>query len=153
MTDCAPSAPVLAIKVMTTSDKWIPVYQSQGASGADLLAAIDADVEILPGKVCLIPTGIRVEVPEGFEVQIRSRSGLALKSHISVLNAPGTIDSDYRGEVGVILMNHGVCPFTVFPGMRVAQLVVSSVVRAQFVPVLSLSSTSRDGGGFGHTGV
>ena len=140
------------MKVMATLTKWIPIYQSEGASGADLLAAIDAEVEILPGKVCLIPTGIRVEVPEGFEVQIRSRSGLALKSSLSVLNAPGTIDSDYRGEIGVILMNHGTSPFIVIPGMRIAQMVVSSVVRAQFIPVLSLSDTERGDGGFGHTG-
>lgn len=153
MTNSTLSTTVLEMKIMTTSDTWIPVYQSQGASGADLLAAINQPIEIPPGKVMLIPTGLHVQVPEGFEVQIRSRSGLALQSHVSVLNAPGTIDSDYRGEIGVILMNHGITSFTVVPGMRIAQMVVSPVIRAQFIPVHALSETERGTGGFGHTGV
>jgi dUTP pyrophosphatase len=152
MTDLITSIPLLSIKVVATSAKWIPVYQSEGASGADLLAAIEKEIEIFPGKVVLIPTGLRVEVPEGFEVQIRSRSGLALKFQVSVLNAPGTIDSDYRGEVGVMLMNHGAAVFKVAPGMRIAQMVVAPVVRAQFIPVVSLTDTYRGHGGFGHTG-
>ena len=131
-------------------DSSLPV---RGSLGADLLAAIDTEIEIFPGKVSLIPTGLRIEVPDGFEVQIRSRSGLALKSQVSVLNAPGTIDSDYRGEVGVILMNHGVSPFKVVPGMRIAQMVVCPIVKALFIPVLSLSDTDRGEGGFGHTGM
>ena len=143
----------LSIRIVATSSKWLPVYQSSGASGADLLAAIDQDIEIHPGSISLIPTGLFIEVPEGFEVQIRPRSGLAFKSQISVLNSPGTIDSDYRGEVGVILMNHGSALFKVIPGMRIAQMVVCPIVRAQFIPVASLNDTDRGHGGFGHTGV
>lgn len=153
MTDLALPATILPIKIVVTSMKWVPVYQSEGAAGADLLAAIDTQVQILPGKTALIPAGVRIEVPEGFEVQIRPRSGLALKSQVSVLNSPGTIDSDYRGEVGVILMNHADAPFTVFPGMRIAQMVVCPIVRAQFIPVAFLSDTNRGDGGFGHTGL
>jgi dUTP pyrophosphatase len=153
MTDLAIPTTMLPIKIVVTSPKWVPVYQSEGAAGADLFAAIDAEVQILPGKATLIPAGVRIEVPEGFEVQIRPRSGLALKSLISVLNSPGTIDSDYRGEVGVILMNHGHCSFTVLPGMRIAQMVVCPIVRAQFIPVACLSDTNRGDGGFGHTGL
>lgn len=142
----------IPIRIVATSPKWLPAYQSNGASGADVLAAIDASVDIPPGGVSLIPTGLFLEVPEGFEVQVRSRSGLASKSQISVLNSPGTIDSDYRGEVKVILQNHGVEPFTVIPGMRIAQMVLCPVLRAAFIPVASLSQTERGHGGFGHTG-
>jgi dUTP pyrophosphatase len=151
--DLVESIQVLPIKVICASPQWVPVYQSPGASGADLLAAIETEIEIMPGKTALIPTGLRIEVPEGFEVQVRSRSGLALKSQVSVLNSPGTIDSDYRGEIGVILMNHSQTVFTVKPGMRIAQMVVVPVVRAQFIPSLSLTDTDRGQGGFGHTGV
>jgi dUTP pyrophosphatase len=152
MTDCLTSIAVLPIRIVVTSAQWIPVYHSEGAAGADLLAAINNDIHIAPGRTALIPTGLCMEVPDGFEVQVRSRSGLALKFQVSVLNSPGTIDSDYRGEVGVILMNHGAEVFTVRPGMRIAQMVVAPVVRAQFISVLSLSDTERGSGGFGHTG-
>ena len=151
--DLAESIQLLPIKVICSSPQWLPVYQSPGASGADLFAAIETEVEIMPGKTALIPTGLRIELPEGFEVQVRSRSGLALKSQVSVLNSPGTIDSDYRGEIGVILMNHGHSVFTVKPGMRIAQMVVAPVVRARFISSLSLANTDRGEGGFGHTGV
>jgi dUTP pyrophosphatase len=143
----------LPIRVVATAAKWLPSYQSQGASGADLLAAIDQAIHIPAGGTSLIPTGLFLEIPEGFEVQVRSRSGLAYKSQISVLNSPGTIDSDYRGEVKVILQNHGTAPFVVEPGMRIAQMVVCPIVRAEFVPVASLTPTDRGHGGFGHTGV
>ena len=140
------------MRVVATDPKWMPSYQSSGASGADLLAAIETPIEISPGKVCLIPTGLFLEVPEGFEVQIRPRSGLAAKSQMGVLNSPGTIDSDYRGEVKVILMNHGESPFTVIPGMRIAQMVVCPIIRVKFIPVERLGETLRGSGGFGHTG-
>ncbi len=152
MTNVPLVSSALDMKVIVTSEEWIPAYQSSGASGADLLAAIEVEVQIAPGKTALIPTGLSIEVPEGFEVQVRPRSGLALTSMVSVLNSPGTIDSDYRGEVGVILMNHGATSFTVVPGMRIAQMVVCPVVRANFIPVIGLSETKRGRGGFGHTG-
>ena len=141
----------LVLRVAATDPKWMPAYQSSGASGADLLAAIEAPIEIAPGKVCLIPTGLFLEVPEGFEVQVRPRSGLAAKSQLGVLNSPGTVDSDYRGEVKVILMNHGEIPFTVVPGMRIAQMVVCPVIRVKFLAVDRLGETVRGSGGFGHT--
>ena len=144
--------PVL-VKVVVKDPKWLPAYQSAGASGADLLAAIDEKRLIPSGESALIPTGLFIEVPEGYEAQIRSRSGLALKHQVHVLNSPGTVDSDYRGEVGVILMNHGVNAFTVEPNMRIAQMVIAPVSRAQFVLKDSLGTTTRNMGGFGHTGI
>jgi dUTP pyrophosphatase len=143
----------IALRVVTTDPQWLPAYQSHGASGADLFAAIGASLDIMPGKVSLIPTGLSLEVPEGYEVQIRPRSGLAFKSQVSVLNSPGTIDSDYRGEVKVLLMNHGEAVFTVLPGMRIAQMVLCPIVRANFVSVEALEETVRGSGGFGHTGL
>ena len=143
----------VAVRVVATDPQWLPVYQSSGASGADLLAAVETPIDILPGKVALIPTGLFLEVPEGYEVQVRPRSGLAFKSQMGVLNSPGTIDSDYRGEVKVILMNHGEALFTVLPGMRIAQMVVCPIVRAKFIPVQQLEETVRGSGGFGHTGL
>jgi dUTP pyrophosphatase len=118
----------------------------------DLFAAVPAPVELKPGGVALIPTGFAIGVPEGYEAQVRSRSGLALRSGIFVLNSPGTVDSDYRGEVGVILANFGAEPFTVTRGDRIAQLVVSSVCRVEWTEEERLSRTSRSEGGFGHTG-
>lgn len=146
------SIPRVGIKVVAREKKWLPAYQSQGASGADIFAAIPDEIVIEPGKVALIPTGLFFEVPPGYEVQIRSRSGLALRHQVSVLNAPGTIDSDYRGEVAVLLFNHGSTPFGVFPGMRVAQMVIASVVQAEMILCETLSDTQRGSGGFGHTG-
>jgi dUTP pyrophosphatase len=134
------------------SEENLPVYSSESAAGADLKAAIDKDVVIQPGETKLIPTGVKCELPEGFEAQVRPRSGLALKSQVTVLNTPGTIDSDYRGEIGVILINHGKNPFVVTPKMRIAQLVVAPVVRAEFAFKESLALSARGEGGFGHTG-
>lgn len=145
-------APLIPVPIVATSERWIPEYQSFGASGADLLAAIDETVCIEPGKAARIPTGLRMQVPEGFEVQVRSRSGLALHSQVVVLNSPGTVDSDYRGEICVILMNHGETAYLVLPGMRIAQMVLVPVARAVFVPVQTLEQTTRGAGGFGHTG-
>ena len=131
-----------------------PVYETPGAAGADLKANLPgrADVVLQPGARALIATGLRLAIPDGFEVQIRPRSGLALKHGITLANAPGTIDSDYRGPLGVILLNTGAQNFTIVHGDRIAQMVVAPVVRAKFVSVAQLDETSRDQGGFGSTG-
>jgi len=129
-----------------------PEYTTELASGADVYAFLKENLIILPGESALIPTGLKVELPEGYEIQVRPRSGLALKSQITVLNTPGTIDADYRGEVGVILMNHGKTPFVVTPGMRIAQFVLAPVCQAIFLEKTALSMTERGAGGFGHTG-
>lgn len=131
----------------------LPSYASDLAAGADARACIKEDVIIAPGEAALISTGMRVAIPEGFEIQVRPRSGLALKNKITVLNTPGTIDADYRGVIGIILINHGKEPFVVTPGMRIAQLVVAQVVQATFSSEATLSTTARGEGGFGHTGV
>jgi dUTP pyrophosphatase len=131
----------------------LPRYMSDGASGMDLCAAVESDLVLAPGEVRLIPTGIHIAVPPGYEAQIRPRSGLALKNAITVLNAPGTVDSDYRNEVGVILANLGREPFTVARGMRIAQMVIAPVSRAEIVEVDRLSETERGLGGFGSTGL
>jgi dUTP pyrophosphatase len=132
----------------------LPDYQSTYAAGMDLLAAVAANAPVVigPGARALIPTGIAIALPEGTEAQVRPRSGLAVKCGITVLNAPGTIDSDYRGEIRVLLVNHGSEPVTIERGMRIAQLVVAPVLRAQIVEVDALSETARGTGGFGSTG-
>lgn len=132
----------------------LPAYETPGAAGADLRANIpDGPVVIGPGARALISTGLHMAVPQGFEVQIRPRSGLALKHGITLPNTPGTIDSDYRGVVGVIVMNAGAEPFEVTHGMRIAQMVVAPIVQAEFVVADTLDATSRGKGGFGSTGV
>lgn len=131
----------------------LPVAASHGSSGLDLLACVGGPIEIAPGDTALVPTGVSVEVPEGYEAQVRPRSGLALKHGITVLNTPGTIDSDYRGEVGVILINHGHETFTVKRGERIAQLVFCAVCEPVLEEVEELGSTLRGEGGFGHTGM
>ncbi|HKH80332.1 MAG TPA: dUTP diphosphatase [Methylovirgula sp.] len=132
----------------------VPAYQSAGAAGADLFAAIapDAKIFIEPGARLLVPTGIGMQLPEGFEAQIRPRSGLALQYGVTVLNAPGTIDCDYRGEIGVLLVNFGSEPFEVVRGARIAQLVIAPVKRAVFVAAATLEETQRAAGGYGSTG-
>jgi len=130
----------------------VPVYFSSQAAGADVFAYLEEDVVIGPGRVVVIPTGLRFAIPDGFEMQVRSRSGLALKQGVIVLNSPGTIDSDYCGELKVILVNHGSESFTVIPGMRIAQFVLAPVYRAEFVLEERLEATLRNEGGFGHTG-
>jgi dUTP diphosphatase len=132
----------------------LPSYQSSGAAGLDLLAALAPDMrEILrPGERRLVPTGLVLEIPPGFEAQVRPRSGLALKHGVTVLNTPGTIDCDYRGEVGVILINLGAIPFEIGRGDRIAQLVVAPAIQARLVMVEGLSETARGAGGFGSTG-
>jgi dUTP pyrophosphatase len=125
---------------------------SDGAAGMDLAASLDADVTLAPGKRALVGTGLAIALPRGFEAQVRPRSGLAAKHGVTVLNAPGTVDADYRGEIGVLLINHGEAPFAIRRGERIAQMVIASVVRAELVPAASLSATDRGGGGFGSTG-
>jgi dUTP pyrophosphatase len=132
----------------------LPAYQSAHAAGLDLLAAVpeDAPVTLAPGKYALIPTGLTIALPAGYEAQIRPRSGLAAKHGVTVLNAPGTVDADYRGEISVSLINHGDTPFQIRRGERIAQMVIASVVRAELIPVAALSATERGSGGFGSTG-
>jgi dUTP pyrophosphatase len=130
----------------------LPAYATTGAAGMDLLAAVEAPVTIEPGKRALIPTGLAIALPPGFELQVRPRSGLALRNGILLPNSPGTIDEDYRGEVQVILLNAGDAPFTVERGMRIAQAIVAPVVRAEWQEVEKLDDTSRSTGGFGSTG-
>ena len=130
----------------------LPKYETSGSSGMDLAANIDANINIDPGKTAIIPTGLALSIPKGFEVQIRPRSGLAAKQKISVLNTPGTIDADYRGEIKVILINLGQETFKVEKGLRIAQMVVCPVVQAQLKEVDDLNETERGKGGFGSTG-
>ena len=130
----------------------LPRYMTEKSSGMDLCAAVSQDLVLNPGERRLIPTGLAISVPEGYEAQIRPRSGLALKDGITLVNTPGTIDADYRGEIGVILINHGEKPFRVKRGERIAQMVIVPVVRAELEWVEDLDETSRSGGGFGHTG-
>ena len=136
-------------------DLALPAYGSAGSAGLDLVAAIDAgaDVELAPGQRHLVPCGISVALPEGYEAQVRPRSGLALKHGLSILNSPGTIDSDYRGEIGVVLVNHGQQPFTLKRGMRIAQMVIAPVIRASLAEVHALPESERGAGGFGSTGL
>lgn len=132
----------------------LPAYQSAHSAGLDLLAAVpdDAPLTLAPGQYALVPTGLTMALPVGFEAQVRPRSGLAAKHGVTVLNAPGTIDADYRGEIGVLLINHGSAPFVIRRGERIAQMVIAPVSRAQFVPATSLTTTERGTGGFGSTG-
>ena len=144
---------MIEIKVVNTGLQPLPAYATPDSAGMDLRASIDAPVELLPLQRRLIPTGLRIALPAGYEAQIRPRSGLALKHGITVLNSPGTIDSDYRGEVGVLLCNLSDTPFTVNPGERIAQMVVARYEQAVFVPVDTLDTTARGEGGYGHTGI
>ena len=131
----------------------LPKYETSGSSGMDLAANINAYVEINPGKAAIIPTGLALSIPKGYEIQIRPRSGLAAKKKISVLNTPGTIDSDYRGEIGVILINHGKRNFDIERGMRIAQIVFHKLPEIEIIESETLSRTDRDKGGFGSTGL
>jgi dUTP diphosphatase len=134
------------------ADLPLPAYATAGAAGMDLLAAVAAPVTISPGERALVPTGLAVALPSGFELQIRPRSGLALRHGILLPNSPGTIDEDYRGEIQVILLNAGDAPFTVTRGMRIAQAVLAPVLRAAWHEVTELDPTARATGGFGSTG-
>ena len=143
----------LQVRRLRSSDGLpLPTYMTDGAAGMDLHAAVTVDLVIDPGEVGLIPTGLEIAIPAGFEAQIRPRSGLAVKHRIGVPNAPATIDSDYRGEIRVPLINLAPTPFTVSRGMRIAQLVVAPVVRVSWEEVPELPPTARGRGGFGHSG-
>ena len=131
----------------------LPNYMTEHAAGMDLHAALDQPLTVAPGQRLLIPTGLALEIPPGFEGQIRPRSGLALKKGLSLPNSPGTIDADYRGEVGIIVINHGMEPVTFEPGDRIAQLVIAPVERVALLEVVDLEETLRSSGGFGHTGL
>jgi len=131
----------------------LPQYMTEGSSGMDLFASLEKEVTLEPGERRLIPTGISVAIPDGFEGQIRPRSGLAIQKGIGIVNAPGTIDADYRGEIGVLLINLGREPFTIRDGDRIAQMVISQVLRVTLEEVDNLPPTRRQGGGFGHTGI
>jgi dUTP pyrophosphatase len=145
---------IVHIKQLKNSDGLhLPHYQTEHSAGVDLYAAADQETVIGPGEWKLIPTGIAVAIPEGYEGQVRPRSGLALRHGIGMLNAPGTIDADYRGEISVILFNFSEKPFTIRRGDRIAQMVFARVVKATFEKVDVLSDTARGAGGFGHTGV
>ena len=132
----------------------LPAYQSADAAGLDLLAAVPAETPLIlsPGTYAMVPTGLAIALPRGFEAQVRPRSGLAAKHGVTVLNSPGTVDADYRGEINVILINHGATPFPIKRGERIAQIVIAPVVQAQLVAVTTLSETGRGSGGFGSTG-
>lgn len=130
----------------------LPNYATEDSAGMDLTAAIDTAIVVAPGKRLLVPTGIAIALPKGFEAQIRPRSGLAIKNGVTLVNSPGTIDADYRGEISVIVINHGEEPFTIEPGMRIAQMVISAYQRVTWNEVHNLDSTVRGAGGFGSTG-
>lgn len=134
-------------------DMALPSYETDGASGLDLRAAVDGELTLHPGEIRLVPTGLAISLPPGYEAQIRPRSGLALKHGVGMVNTPGTIDSDYRGEIGLVLINWGKSPFVIKRGDRIAQMVVTRVSRAQVLEVDRLETTERGEGGFGHSGV
>lgn len=146
------SVPCVRICRVGSAQARVPAYQTPGAAGLDLAADVPEPVRLQPQARQLIPTGLSIELPEGFEGQVRPRSGLALRHGVTVLNSPGTIDCDYRGEIKVLLINLGTEPFVVEPGQRIAQLVVAPVVRVQLTQVESLSDTARGANGYGSTG-
>jgi dUTP pyrophosphatase len=131
----------------------LPAYATAGSAGLDLLAAVEKEFVLAPGSYAGIPTGIAIHLPVGFEAQVRPRSGLALRHGVSVLNAPGTIDSDYRGEVSAILINHGAQPFVIQRGMKIAQLIVAAHARVEWSEATQLEDSARGAGGFGSTGL
>lgn len=142
----------MKVFVKLSPDAQLPEYKSEGASGADLFAYIENEVVLKPGERCLVPTGVAVQLPFGYELQVRPRSGLALKHGVTVLNTPGTVDSDYRGELQVLLVNFGGEDFRLQKGDRIAQAVISQVERVIFEEVLSLNETKRGTSGYGSTG-
>ena len=141
------------VKCVASKGAVIPEYKTVGAAGADLYALVDSPITLAPGKTAMVPTGLFFEIPEGYEIQVRPRSGLAAKNGVTVLNTPGTIDSDYRGEIKIILINLGDKDFIINSGDRVAQMVIAPLIQASFSIVDELSDTTRGSGGFGSTGV
>jgi len=145
---------ILKIKKLSNlGDLSLPKYETSGSAGLDLQASIEEDIILNPSEFKLIKTGIAIALEKGFEAQIRPRSGLALKNGITVLNSPGTIDSDYRGEICIILINHSKLPFTISRGMRIAQMIITKHEQAKIIEVENLDETSRGSGGFGSTGL
>lgn len=142
----------MQVLIKIKDEDFLPSYATDNSAGADLRAKVEEDLVLAPGESRLIPTGVYIELPENYEAQVRPRSGLALNNQVTVLNTPGTIDADYRGEIGVILINHGKTSFIVKPKMRIAQLVIAPVCRAKFIIKDELLSTARGSGGFGHSG-
>ncbi len=143
----------MEIKIINKSHHQLPAYQTAMSAGMDLRANLDDPITLQPMQRCMVPTGLFIALPEGFEAQVRPRSGLAIKKGVTVLNTPGTIDADYRGEVCVILINLSNEPFVIKDGERVAQMIVARYEKAEWIPVDSLDETERGAGGFGHTGV
>lgn len=147
---------IIKINIKRLSEKFndipLPGYATEGSSGLDVRAAVEKEIVLEPGRVALVPTGLSVEIPSGYEIQVRPRSGLAAKHSIGILNSPGTVDSDYRGEVKIIMMNFGEEKFIISRGERIAQLVVSKVYKAELIEKTELNESVRGEGGFGHTG-
>lgn len=141
------------VKKLEGNNLPLPAYATKGSAGFDLSACITTEETLAPGEIKLIPTGLSFEIPEGYEIQIRPRSGLAAKNGISIVNTPGTIDSDYRGEVKIIMINHSKTPFVIKRGERIAQAVLNAAPQAQLIEAEELTDTTRGAGGFGHTGV
>lgn len=142
----------IKVKIINRSGHELPAYATPSSAGMDVRAAIDEPIELKPLQRMLVPTGLRVELPQGYEMQLRPRSGLALRHGISLVNTPGTIDADYRGEIGVILINLSDVPFVINPGERICQMVISNYAHVDWISVDELGSTDRGEGGFGHTG-
>ena len=138
-------------KIAGSEDISLPAYMTDQSAGMDICAAVNEETIILPGQRQKIPTGICIALPEGYEAQIRPRSGLAINQGITLLNSPGTIDADYRGEIALIVINHGSAPFAVTRGMRLAQIIVQKISQVDWIEVAELNNTSRGSGGFGHT--
>lgn len=146
----------LQVKISRVSSSFgdlpLPSYATEGSAGMDVCAAVEGDVILHVGETVLVPTGFAIELPSGFEAQIRPRSGLAIKHHVGILNAPGTIDSDYRGEIKIILTNFGVKDFVIHRGDRIAQMVIAQYTKVEWQESASLENTKRGAGGFGHSG-
>jgi dUTP pyrophosphatase len=153
MSDSPDHVTLRLMRLEGNQDMALPSYETQGSSGLDLRAAVHGELTLHPGEIRLVPTGLAVSLPTGYEAQIRPRSGLALKHGVGMVNSPGTIDSDYRGELGLVLINWGKTPFLIKRGDRIAQMVVTRVSRAEVLEVDRLETTARGEGGFGHSGV
>jgi dUTP pyrophosphatase len=143
----------MKVLIVNNSKHELPKYQTPGSAGMDVCANIDEPITIEAGKRAVIPTGLHVQLPQGYELQLRPRSGLALKHGITLANTPGTIDSDYRGDIGVIIINLGESPFTIYDGDRICQMVITNYTQVEWEQVSSLEDSERGDGGFGHTGV
>ena len=143
----------IKVKIINESGHDLPAYETPSSAGMDVRAKLDTPLTLQPLQRALIPTGLRIQLPHGYECQVRPRSGLALKHGISLVNTPGTIDADYRGEIGIIAINLSDTPYTISDGERIAQLVIKEYLRAERQPVSTLDHTERGDGGFGHTGV